>query len=171
MKKNVYDLKCKEIYNWLIHLHYIRGEYHLIDQLIDQVNFKSEYFLYLKGLIELRKSGDVKKTLSFFNQIKSFNNPTYIKAAVRCIMLLGNHNYVCDIIKETGLRLAPNDWQLWNMLGNSYFHLGNINLAKDAYQHCIQTTNQIEPFLSLSKCHSIEGDNKLAIFVHKSASE
>lgn len=170
-KRKIIEVKCKESYNWLIHLHYIRGEYDLCHQRIKAINITSEYSYYLRGLIALRSKGDVKSALNFFNQILSKNNATFIKAIARCLMIWGKHNVVCDLIQENGLRIAPNDWQLWYILGNSYLHLGNIASAKDAFQHSLQTSNQVDPFLSLALCHSIESDYKSAIFVLRRAAE
>jgi len=83
-------LKPIQSLNWLYHLHYVRGEFDLCEKQIDRFDFRSEYALYLKGLIKLRNQGDVRAALEAFNEIKALNNPTYIKAVVRCFVLLGN---------------------------------------------------------------------------------
>ncbi|RWS12761.1 Bardet-Biedl syndrome 4-like protein [Dinothrombium tinctorium] len=163
------ELKNKESYNWLYHLHYIRGEFETCEKQIQKHNAKSEYASYLIGLIKLRQS-DVKGAITEFTSIKS-NETTYVKAIARCLMLLGRHSNVCELIRESGLKLSPNDWQLWHILGTAYMHLGQISLAKDAFQHSLQATNQIEPFLLLSQCHLIESDTKSAIFVIRRATE
>lgn len=165
------ELRCKQAYNWLLHLHYVRGEYDFCCDQINRIECTSEYSWYLKGLISLRDKGNVKEALGYFNQIKSLSNVYYIKAVIRCLLLLGRHTEVSEVIRETGLRMAPNDWQLWFILGNCYFHSGNIPLAKDAYQHSLQNSNTVEPFLLLAQCHSIEGDSKSAIFVLRRAAE
>ncbi|XP_053205067.1 Bardet-Biedl syndrome 4 protein homolog [Panonychus citri] len=165
------ELRSKESYNWLLHLHYVRGEYNYCCEQINRIDCSSEYSWYLKGLISLRDKGNVKEALSFFNHIKSLSNVYYIKAVIRCLLLLGRHTEVSEVIRETGLQMAQNDWQLWLILGNCYLHSGNISLAKDAYQHSLQNANTVEPFLLLAQCHTIEGDTKSAIFVLRRATE
>lgn len=151
-------------------MHYIRGEYDLCERQMEKCNAKSEYGTYLNGLIKLRQ-GDAKLALMAFNSIKTVSNPTYIKAVAKCLMYLGRHQNVCDIIREVGLKIAPNDWQMWSLYGNALLFQGNIALAKDAFQNALQTTNQIEPFLSLAQCHIAESDHKSAIFVLRRATE
>lgn len=165
------ELRPKETYNWLLHLHYVRGEYNYCCEQINRIDCSSEYSWYLKGLISLRDKGNVKEALTFFNHIKSLSNVYYIKAIIRCLLLLGRHTEVSEVIRETGLQMTQNDWQLWLILGNCYLHSGNIPLAKDAYQHALQNANTVEPFLLLAQCHTIEGDTKSAIFVLRRATE
>ncbi|CAG2167499.1 unnamed protein product [Oppiella nova] len=164
------EIPSVERYNWLFHMHYVRAEY---DQCLNQIqrfNTHSEYAVYLTGLIRLRE-GDAKSALMAFDSIKTINNPTYIKAISRCLTLLGRHQNVCDLIKEVGLKVTPNDWQLWCLFGNALLYMGNIQPAKDAFQNALQTTNQIEPFISLAQCHIAESDYKSAIFVLRRATE
>ena len=91
-----------ERYNWLYHIHYVRGEYDQCLKQMDTYKSRSEYATYLTGLIRLRE-GDAKSALNSFNSLKSINNSTYIKAIARCLTLLGRHQNVCDLIKEIGL--------------------------------------------------------------------
>jgi Tfp pilus assembly protein PilF len=49
--------------------------------------------------------------------------------------------------------------------------MGNIAQAKDAFSNALQTTNQIDPFISLAQCHIAESDYKSAIFVLRRATE
>ena len=137
---------------------------------IDRYKTQSEYAIYLTGLISLRR-GDAKGALTSFNSLKSVTNSTYVKAIARCLMLLGRHQNVCDLIREFGLKVSPNDWQLWTLYGNALLYMGNIQSAKDAFQNALQTTNQIEPFISLAQCHIAESDYKSAIFVLRRATE
>lgn len=164
------ELPPAERYNWLYHIHYIRGEHDLCLKQMERYNTGSEYSTYLRGLISLRE-GNAKSALNSFNSLKSMNNSTYIKAIARCLMLLGRHQNVCDLIKEIGLKVSPNDWQLWSLYGNALLYMGSIQLAKDAFQNALQTTNQIEPFISLAQCHIAESDYKSAIFVLRRATE
>ena len=159
-----------ERYNWLYHIHYVRGEYDQCVKQIETYKTRSEYAIYLTGLIKLRE-GDAKTALTSFNSLKSINNSTYIKAIARCLMLLGRHQNVVDLIKEIGLKVSPNDWQLWTLLGNALLYMGSIVAAKDAFQNALQTTNQIEPFIALAQCHIAEQDCKSAIFVLRRATE
>lgn len=176
------ELKSKENFNWLLHLHYVRGEYDLFEKQLDLIKANSSYSWYLRGLIVLRRTGNVKEGLKYFTHItQSTNGPIYhdvshIKAIARCLLLLGQHNQVCELVRDTGLRLYPNDWQLCHMLGECYLHLGNISSAKDAFQRAIQNSNQltnnhVSPFLLLAQCFTIEGDQKAAISVLRKASE
>lgn len=165
------DLKSISSLNWLYHLHFIRGETDQCKKQIDRFDFKSEYSTYLKGLIYLRTDGDVKSALECFNQMHSRKNVTYIKATAKCLLLSGNHVAVIELVRDRGLTIAPLDWQLWYMLGLSYFHLNNLPLAKDAFQHSIQSTNKSEPFLALTKCYLQDEDVKGAIFVLRKAAE
>lgn len=75
------------------------------------------------------------------------------------------------MLKKDYLKLFPTDWVFWTMLGISSLHQSNVQAAKDSFQHALQTTNQIEPFLYLSQCHIMEGDIKSAIFVLRRATE
>jgi Bardet-Biedl syndrome 4 protein len=159
-----------ERYNWLYHIHYVRGEYQQCLNQIEKYSTQSEYSIYLTGIIKLRE-GDAKNALIAFNSLKSINNTTYIKAIARCLMLLGRHQNVCDLIKEVGLKVTPNDWQLWYLFGNALLYMGNIVQAKDAFSNALQTTNQIDPFISLAQCHIAESDYKSAIFVLRRATE
>lgn len=170
MSSAVKEIQPIERYNWLYHIHFVRGEYDECMQQIERRKTNSEYAVYLQGLIKLRQ-GDAKAALNAFQSLNSINNPIYIKAVARCLMLLGRHQNVADLVREVGLKASPNDWQLWSLYGNSLLFQGNIQLAKDAFQNALQTTNQIEPFLSLAQCHIVEGDNKSAIFVLRRATE
>ncbi|KAI1289243.1 Bardet-Biedl syndrome 4 -like protein [Halotydeus destructor] len=165
------EFKPIESLNWLYHLHYVRSEFEICEKQMDRFKPESEYAMYLKGLIQLRNGGNVRGALDCFSQTKSLANPVYIKAIVRCLVLLGRHQSVCDLVRETALTQAPSDWQLWHMLGLAHYHLGNVPLAKDAFQHSLQTTNRSDPFVQLSLCHIAENDFKSAIFVLRRASE
>lgn len=164
------ELQPIERYNWLYHIHYVRAEFDICEEQVEKRNCISEYSIYIKGLIKLR-NGDAKGAFGSFYSLKTTNNPTYIKAIGRCLSLLGQHQAVCELIKDIGLKLSTNDWQLWSLYGNSLLFLGQIGQAKDAFQNALQTTNQIEPFLSLAQCMIAESDNKSAIFVLRRATE
>lgn len=171
------ELKCKDNYNWLLHLHYVRGEYNQLERFIDNLAIKSSYSYYLQGLIALRSSASVQEALKMFDKIASLSNLEaisdlyHIKAVARCYLLLGQHQKVIELIRENGLKYYPNDWQLWSMLGNCFLHSQNISQAKNAFQHAITNSTQIEPFLHLANCCMIDGDYKTAIFVLRKASE
>lgn len=159
-----------ERYNWLYHAHFVCNEYEDCISRMDRLNVESEYCLYLKGLIRLRQ-GDPKSALQQFNQLKSINNTTYIKAIARCLLILGKHQNVCDIIKEVGLKVAHHDWQLWTLYGHSLLFMGSTAQAKEAFQTALTNSNQVEPFIALAKCHISEYDFKSAIFVLRRAIE
>ena len=137
---------------------------------MDELQVESEYCLFLKGLIKLR-DGNAKNALQQFNQLKSINNTTYIKAIAKCLLILGKHQNVCDIIKEVGLKVAHNDWQLWTLYGYSLLFIGATQQAKEAFQSALQNTSQVEPFIALAKCQIAEMDYKSAIFVLRRATE
>ena len=167
------DKECKAItsMDWLYHLHFVRGQFTECQKQIDRFYFKSEYSFYLNGLISLRTNGDVNCALNCFNQLHSKNNVHSIRAIAKCLLISGNHNSVVELIRDKGLIVAPLDWQLWYILGLAYHHLNNLPLAKDAFQHSIQSTNRSDPFLALANCYLIENDLKGAIYVLRKASE
>lgn len=74
-------------------------------------------------------------------------------------------------MRDCALKFNANDWQLWQLLGSALLHQFDLHGAKEAFQHALQTSNQIEPFLSLSQCHLLEADQKSAIFVLRRAVE
>lgn len=159
-----------ERYNWLYHAHFVCNDFEDCIVRMDHLNVESEYCLYLKGLIRLRQ-GDPKSALQQFNQLKSINNTTYIKAIAQCLLILGKHQNVCDIIKEVGLKVTNNDWQLWTLYGHSLLFMGATAQAKDAFQSALTNCSQVEPFIALAKCHINEYDYKSAIFVLRRAIE
>lgn len=159
-----------ERYNWLYHIHFVRNDFEACVEEMGRLESESEYCLFLKGLIRLRE-GSAKSALQQFNQLKSINNTTYIKAIARCLLILGKHQSVCDIIKEVGLKVAHNDWQLWTLYGYALLFLGNTQQAKEAFQSALQNTSQVEPFIALAKCQIAEMDFKSAIFVLRRATE
>ena len=166
------DLKPIDSLNWLYHLHYVRGEYEIVQNKIKRFSFKSDYSNYIMGLIELNEpKGDVSAALEYFNQIKSANNPVYLKIIIRSLLLMGKHSKVVDLIRESALLSSPNDWHLWHMLGISHFHLNNLYLAKDAFSHAIQYTNKPGPYVFLCRVHVADGDIGSAIAVLRRAHE
>lgn len=170
------ELKCRDSYNWLLHLYYVRGEYDYLERLLNNLQMRSGYSWYLKGLIALRNCS-VQEALKNFDKIASSSSSHviqdihHIKAVSRCLLLLGKHHQVIELIRETGLKHCSGDWQLWFMLGDCYLHCGNIPLAKEAFQHAIQNSTQLEPFLQLANCYLIEEDYKNAILVLRKANE
>ena|SRR6218665_3004390 len=172
------ELLAVERYNWLYHIRFVRNEFDQCLQEMDHLSksnmegVTTEYSLYLSGLINLRR-GNAKSALHQFNLLRSINNPTYIKAIARCLLILGRHQNVCDIVKEVGLQVCQNDpAHLWTLYGHALHFLGSMQLAKEAFQNAIQgTANHVEPFIALAKCHIAEGDYKSAIFVLRRATE
>ena len=79
----------KETLNWLLHLHYVRGEFDRLEQLTLYDHQPSDYALYLRGLVQLRQRSDVKAALRSFSTIQSTSETLYSKAVARCLMLLG----------------------------------------------------------------------------------
>lgn len=159
-----------ERYNWLYHIHYVQNDYEACSRQMATFNVESEYCLFLTGLIKL-KQGNAKAALQQFNQLKSINNTTYIKAIARCLLILGKHQNVCDIIKEVGLKVNQTDWQLWTFYGYALLFMGSSQQAKEAFQNALQNTDQVEPFIALAKCQIAEADYKSAIFVLRRATE
>lgn len=159
-----------ERYNWLYHIHFVRNDFTTCTEEMDRLQVESEYCLYLKGLIKLRQ-GNAKSALQQFNLLKSVNNTTYIKAIARCLLILGKHQNVCDIVKEIGLKVAHTDWQLWTLYGYALLFNGATIQAKEAFQSALQNTSQVEPFIALAKCQIAESDFKSAIFVLRRATE
>lgn len=163
------DLRSKDHLNWLLHLHFVRREYVRCEGLLQRSEGSSDYGHYLRGLIYLQKDGDARSALELFSSQPG--NHLCLRACLRCLVLLGQHQKVHDLIRERGLVADPSDWQIWNLIGTSFFHLGNFPLAKDALQRATQATNRSEPFLALSKCYMADGDVKSAVFVLRKASE
>lgn len=83
------QFRPQETLNWLMHLHYIRGEFDRLEQLTGAEPAPSDYALYLRGLVQLREQSDVKGALRSFSSIQSTSEPLYCKAVARCLMLLG----------------------------------------------------------------------------------
>lgn len=159
-----------ERYNWLYHMHFVRNDFNGCVDRMNSLQVESEYCLFLKGQIKLRE-GNAKSALQQFTMLKSINNTTYIKAIARCLLILGKHQNVCDIIKEVGLKVANNDWELWTLYGYALLFLGSNSQAKEAFQNALQNTCQVEPFIALAKCQIAESDYKSAIFVLRRATE
>lgn len=164
------ELLPYERYNWLYHLHFVRNDYQGCVEQMDRLQVESEYCLFLRGLIKLRE-GNAKAALQQFNLLKSINNTTYIKAIARCLLILGKHQNVCDLIREVGLKVSNNDWQLWTLYGYALLFLGATQPAKEAFQSALQNTSQVEPFIALARCQIAEMDYKSAIFVLRRATE
>lgn len=83
--------RSKETLNWLLHLHYVRGEFDRLEQMTLCDHKPSDYALYLRGLVQLRQRSEVKAALRSFSTIQSTNEPLYSKAVARCLMLLGKN--------------------------------------------------------------------------------
>ncbi|XP_027198692.2 Bardet-Biedl syndrome 4 [Dermatophagoides pteronyssinus] len=169
-KKFTKELVPFERYNWLYHLHFVQNDYDGCIEQMNRLQVESEYCIFLKGLIKLRQ-GDAKSALQQFNLLKSINNTTYIKSIARCLLILGKHQNVCDIIKEAGLKIAQHDWELWTLYGYALLYMGSTLQAKEAFQNALQNTCQVEPFIALAKCQIAEKDYKSAIFVLRRATE
>lgn len=144
----------------------------MIEKQMDRFGFESDYGTYLKAITRLRK-GDATSALDILYTIDMTTrpDPTIVKAISRCLMLLGKHTRVCDLVREKNMFASPSDWQVWYTIGISFFHSGNMPLAKDAFQRAIQSTNRSDPYLFLARCHQTEGDVKSAIFILRKASE
>ena len=167
------ELKPIESNDWLLHMHYIRGEYDRCERLISRSdqNTVSDYSHYVKALIRLRVGSDVKNALQCLHQMDSTGDPVYIKAVIKCLVLMGRHSEVIDMMRDKALIACPNDWQVWHLIGLSFFHSGNMTLAKDAFQRSIQSSSQPDPYLMLCRCHLVEKDCKSAIFILRKACE
>jgi Bardet-Biedl syndrome 4 protein len=155
----------------MYHLHFIKHEFDQCEKQIDRLGYESDYSKYLKGMIRLRK-GDTQSALSIFSSLSSSSpDHTSFKAMTRCLVLLGHHQTVCDLVREKSMYASPSDSQVWSLIGTSFLHTGNLPLARDAFTRAMQSTNRPDPFLSLSKVHLKEGDQKSAILVLRKASE
>jgi cytochrome c-type biogenesis protein CcmH/NrfG len=86
-------------------------------------------------------------------------------------LIAGQHSQVIRLLRESALHANANDWQLWHLLGCELLHQFDLFAAKEAFQHALQTSNQVEPFVLLSQCHLLESDPKSAIFVLRRAVE
>lgn len=159
---------CNE-FDWLLHLHYVRGEFDRVNILATAMG--SDYAFYVQGLVRLRDKGDVRGALRNFSTIRNSHEATYDKATARCLILLGQHQDVAQRMRNASNGSQGVDWQVWQLLGCSLLHLFEFSNAKDAFQRALQTSNQIEPFLALAHCHLIEGDVKSTIFVLRRAVE
>ena len=163
------EVKSPDHLNWLLHLHFVRREYPECEKIFKRQNEFSDYGYYLQGLTHLQRDGDAKSALKLFNSRP--RNNLCLRACLRCLVLLGQHQKVHDLVRERGLIADATDWQVWNLLGLSFYHLGNLPLAKDALQRATQATTRTEPFLALSKVYMTDGDVKSAIYILRKASE
>ena len=75
------------------------------------------------------------------------------------------------LVRQCVLKNNGTDWQLHHLLGCELLHQFDLAGAREAFQHALQTSNQVEPFLALSQCHLLESDPKSAIFVLRRAVE
>ena len=165
------EIKAVESLNWMYHLHYIRGEYDMCEKQMNRFGYMSSYAMYLKGMIRL-KGGKVNEALKIFTDMSVKSpDPVSFKAMTRCLILLGRHATVCDLVRDRGMYASPSDSQVWHLIGTSFYHQGSYALAKDAFQKSMQSTNRPDPFLMLAKVHLKEGDAKSAILVLRKASE
>jgi Bardet-Biedl syndrome 4 protein len=165
------EIKAIESLNWVYHMHYIRGEFEMCEKQMDRFGYMSNYALYLKGMIRL-KSGKVNEALKIFTDMSTKSqNPMSFKAMIRCLILLGRHATVCELVRDRGMYASASDAQVWYLIGTSFYHQGSYALAKDAFQKATLSTNKPDAFLMLAKVHLKEGDSKAAILVLRRASE
>lgn len=109
------EVKPIESLNWMYHLHYIKGEFDQCEKQIDRTGYQSDYAHHLKGMIKLRK-GETKDALNIFSEIKDY------KAMTRCLVLLGQHQTVTDLVRDKSMYASPSDSAIWSLIGTSFLH-------------------------------------------------
>jgi len=115
-EKKIMNLNSLGSKNWLIHILFNRQEYKECIQLIDSVEKeskeKSEFLLFMKGLI-YRIEGKISESLELFKQchILSPNNIECQKEIGKALYLLGKHNSAIEVYNAAA-QVAPSDWQI-----------------------------------------------------------
>ncbi|KAL9653223.1 hypothetical protein ABK040_010931 [Willaertia magna] len=163
----------KDKRNWLIHLLYTRQDYEecisVIDEQLKQSDGKSEYALFVKGLIR-RQQGDISNSLQLFQAACVLNplNPSNIKQVGKSLYLLGRFKEAVEMYGEAQ-RITPQDWEIWHNKGLCFANLAEFEKAEECYKRANSIQRHDITFMELGKVYTIQERYEEAIDIYLEA--
>ncbi|KAF2364093.1 Tetratricopeptide repeat [Trinorchestia longiramus] len=174
--KKAPELGSVERRNWLVHLHYVRGEYDeclkLTKELLAETRGMCEYANYVQALI-LRHQGKIHESLELF-QLCNVLNPKSVqnlKQMARSLFLLGRHNRALEAYKLAENNSEKPDWEIHYNLGICHQRLGQLEAAKTQLQQALQMHRHHETFRALANVYLQQGDVTAAVSTFRAAIE
>ena len=138
--------------NHLIHSLFLREEDDLcltiIEHQIKDTHNHCQYPLYIKGLI-LRKKGQLKDSLSYFQQINNFNPSSIsnMKEMAKSYYLLGSHQLALNYYNK--LSSITEDWEVEYSKALCLLHLNQYDEAIEAFLLANAIQRQDQTFIQL----------------------
>jgi Bardet-Biedl syndrome 4 protein len=163
----------REKRNWLIHLLYVRQDFHdciaIIEEQLSECKGLCEYAIYVKALIK-RANGELQESLTLFQAATVLNphNVANLKQVGRALYLLGKHKAASDIYEEAK-SYSEEDWEICHNMGLCYLYLKNYDRAEECFIKANVIQRHDSTYMQLGKLYTLQEKYQEAIDIYLEA--